>query len=74
MTEDAPVEVVREWLWLNHGCTFQALYGDDGEMQCGGCRRDFKRDPLDELLRVATASWRLDKDKVAAALRGAPTP
>jgi hypothetical protein len=33
---------LRELLWLNHGCV--GLYGDDGEMQCGKCLIDFKRD------------------------------
>ena len=34
-------------LWLNHG--HDALYGDDGEMQCSACPADFKRQPLGEL-------------------------
>jgi hypothetical protein len=33
----------RYMLWLNHGCEPAALYGDDGEMQCGRCMMDFKR-------------------------------
>ena len=38
-------------LWMNHGCPKQALYGDDGEMQCNAvsCRIDFKREPLARL-------------------------
>jgi hypothetical protein len=44
----APAEsetILRRLLWLRHGCSFAALYGDDGEMQCNaaGCRMDFKR-------------------------------
>jgi hypothetical protein len=41
-----------EW-WVNHGCSFHALYGDDGEMQCNAdtCRKDFKREPLEDLQR-----------------------
>ena len=41
-----------EW-WMNHGCERIALYGDDGEMQCS-CHPfvDFKRAPLDELLKI----------------------
>ena len=35
----------RQYLWCNHGCEFGAMYGDDGEMQCGSCLLDFKRDP-----------------------------
>ena len=34
---------LRELLWLRHGCSTSALYGDDGEMQCGSCLIDFKR-------------------------------
>jgi hypothetical protein len=34
-------ELLRHLLWIRHGCS--ALYGDDGEMQCGNCLIDFKR-------------------------------
>jgi hypothetical protein len=34
---------LRELLWLNHGCSIDVLYGDDGEMQCHTCVVDFKR-------------------------------
>lgn len=37
---------LRELLWLRHGCSISALYGDDGEMQCGHCLIDFKRSPV----------------------------
>ncbi len=39
-------EVLRYLLWLNHG-HFESLYGDDGELQCGKCRLDFKRDSIE---------------------------
>lgn len=39
---------LRRVLWLRHGCS--GLYGDDGEMQCGACSLDFKRDPIDKIL------------------------
>lgn len=42
MTQDERELLLRKLLWLNHGCTL--LYGDDGEMQCGKCLIDFKRD------------------------------
>jgi hypothetical protein len=48
---------LRKMVWLSHGCV--GIYGDDGEMQCGKCVIDFRRDPVDEinrrlmLLRVA---------------------
>lgn len=41
----------RKWLWLNHGCDIGTLYGDDGEMQCGKCRLDFKKSTIDVLVR-----------------------
>ncbi len=40
---------LRRLLWLNHGCIFASLYGDDGEMQCNKCLIDFKRDSEDEI-------------------------
>lgn len=49
----------QEW-WSGHGCSFHALYGDDGEMQCNAatCMRDFKRDPM-EVLRDHVEARRL---------------
>ena len=35
-------KTLRCLLWLRHGC--DALYGDDGELQCISCGIDFKRD------------------------------
>lgn len=37
--------ILRRLLWLRHGCNPNAMYGDDGEMQCNapGCMIDFKR-------------------------------
>jgi len=40
---DLDAQEVRRLLWLRHGCPTAALYGDDGEMQCGACLVDFKR-------------------------------
>ena len=42
-------------LWLNHGHSLVALYGDDGEMQCSRCHPfgDYKRDPLDKIEAMA---------------------
>jgi hypothetical protein len=37
----------RRLLWQRHGCA--GLYGDDGEMQCGSCILDFKRQPPSEI-------------------------
>lgn len=36
-------ERLRKLLWIRHGCSISALYGDDGELQCGRCLIDFKR-------------------------------
>ncbi|MFN7999273.1 MAG: hypothetical protein U0Q18_36990 [Bryobacteraceae bacterium] len=44
----------RKLLWLSHGHPLAALYGDDGEMQCARCTGghwDYRRAPLDELLK-----------------------
>jgi hypothetical protein len=46
---------VRKYLWLNHGCPIQFLYGDDGEMQCSVLRHkslDFKNDSITLLLKT----------------------
>ena len=43
---------LRKLLWLNHGCGFGALYGDDGEMQCHRCMLDFKRDSIEKIGRT----------------------
>lgn len=42
----------RKMLWLSHGCPFEALYGDDGEMHCVECRIDFKRDSPEYVAEV----------------------
>jgi hypothetical protein len=42
MTPDEQMR--RELLWLRHGCQPEALYGDDGEMQCTACLIDFLRE------------------------------
>ena len=41
------IKILREILWLRHGCS--NLYGDDGEMQCGSCALDFKRDSAEKI-------------------------
>jgi hypothetical protein len=40
---------LKAMLWLKHGCGIGALYGDDGELQCGTCMIDFKRMTADEI-------------------------
>jgi hypothetical protein len=37
---------LRKLLWLNHGCSVDLLYGDDGELQCSTCGIDFKRNSV----------------------------
>lgn len=39
--------LLRKLLWLRHG--HDGLYGDDGEMQCGRCGVDFKRQSAAEI-------------------------
>ncbi len=43
--------LIRSFLWQGHG--HEGIYGDDGEMQCGECRRDYKRDSLHECVESA---------------------
>ena len=47
------VEAEKKWrrtLWLRHGCSLAAHYGDDGEMQCSKCLIDFKRQPIESII------------------------
>ena len=44
-------KLLRQLLWLRHGCGVPALYGDDGEMQCSKCMIDFKRATAVEIER-----------------------
>jgi hypothetical protein len=64
----AEAAAMRKWLWVNHGCAFAALYGDDGEMQCGACGIDFNRGPIDTIGRALAARVPL-LEAVATALR-----
>lgn len=41
--------LLRELLFLRHGCSGPALYGDDGERQCSACGIDFKRDSAEAI-------------------------
>lgn len=43
---------LREYLWVNHGCSVGSLYGDDGEMQCSNCVIDFKNCSEDDLVKL----------------------
>ncbi len=60
LLEARELELRKEW-WLNHGHLSEALYGDDGEMQCNqiGCITDFKRESLEEL-RTKVYRFRLE--------------
>lgn len=50
MTDEMTDEMkLRQLLWLRHGCSGPALYGDDGEMQCNNCLIDFKRFTVDDI-------------------------
>ncbi|KKM03545.1 hypothetical protein LCGC14_1773410 [marine sediment metagenome] len=47
MSREIIEQEIRQTLWLSHGCL--GLYGDDGEMQCGACLIDFKRDSFQRI-------------------------
>jgi len=50
-------EILRRLLWINHNPDhFSALYGDDGEWNCGMCLIDFKRMPARDLTAALVAS------------------
>lgn len=40
-------QTLRRLLWSAHPC--KGKYGDDGEMQCGECVIDFRRDEIEEI-------------------------
>ena len=63
MTEDE--KKLRKLLWLNHGCSLDTLYGDDGEMQCNKCFIDFKRDSIEQIEKqlFKTQTWTTKSDK-----------
>jgi len=54
-------KMLRILLWLRHGCDITSLYGDDGELQCGKCIIDFKRD---DALKIAEKFEKLNADKL----------
>lgn len=69
--EQTPETELRNWLWVNHGCSVAVLYGDDGERQCNDTHHgigfiDFKRDPLAELV---TKSMQARAEQSAATVR-----
>lgn len=69
--KDAIERELRELWWMGHGCV-TALYGDDGEMQCGRHCLDFKRMPLDELREeVRKIKWQRLVESEAARQSGA---
>jgi len=58
--DDTQEQWLREYLWMNHGCPWDILYGDDGERQCSNLHRgagmiDFKRDSFEDIMRKITA-------------------
>jgi hypothetical protein len=56
-TEEDEIAELRKLLWFRHGCPISALYGDDGEMQCGRCGIDFKRDSAESIERKLTNAF-----------------
>ena len=49
---------LREYLWFNHGCPSQNLYGDDGKMDCNKCVIDFRNTDIRELIQSLLACTR----------------
>lgn len=41
--------LLRQMLWLRHGCHSSALYGDDGKMDCNSCLIDFRNATAQEI-------------------------
>ncbi len=63
--EDGTI-LLRQLLWLNHGCDLKYLYGDDGEMQCTKCKIDFKRFSAQEIEDNLTGSNIKDSKPVSS--------
>lgn len=59
-------KILRELLWLRHGCPIVSLYGDDGERQCNHCKIDFKRDDPAE---IRDKFERMGKEQYLASLK-----
>jgi len=53
-------KTMRKALWLGHGHSGPALYGDDGEMQCKACgpNWDYRRMPIDQVIETALGTLR----------------
>lgn len=53
---------LRKLLFMSHPCL--GRYGDDGEMQCGACRIDFRRDDPELIERrlIEAAFFRYETD------------
>lgn len=73
MTAEQIERRLRRELWLGHG--HDALYGDDGEMQCSKCLPvyDYKRAPLEQVIEAAETA-RITTSGLAEAIRGEPIP
>lgn len=69
--EASELETLRHLLWLRHGCPTDALYGDDGELQCAKCGVDFKRMTAGQIDQVFVCQARaalIRHDRAAAAV------
>ena len=67
-------KLLRQLLWLRHGCSGSALYGDDGEMQCNKCVIDFRRDTPEQ---IENKFWKINQPILAELnelLRGPAKP
>lgn len=61
----------RKLLWLRHHATTAGLYGDDGEMQCGQCMIDFKRNAPSQ---IEARFWQINKPILDAARSALSAP
>lgn len=57
---------IRRTLWLGHGHNGPALYGDDGEMQCKACHKewDYRRADLSVLAHQALAALKAEVQRL----------
>lgn len=65
--------LIRMFLWQGHG--HEGIYGDDGEMQCGQCGCDYKRDTLHACVEKArVAALETGLKRLAASGPSRPEP
>jgi hypothetical protein len=61
-------------LWRNHGCPIEALYGDDGKMDCNKCLIDFKALSFSQIEERLFRIRKREYDAAIAAMRTKQEP